>query len=382
MKFFTDYTRIVIKISSSVFVDEKLKAIRLSWFHSLVEDIAELYNQDKDVIIVSSGAVALGKTVVSEKEGGLSLPLKQAAASVGQINLMAHFQHAFKNHNISVAQILFSFKDKYDSIYTYNVLRTINQLLVSGCIPVINENDVIAPDDFLIRDNDLISAFFAELTTTDLLVLLTDVDGLYDKDPKQNNDAKIIKRINHLDDKYFQMAGSSKSLHGTGGIKSKLAAAEQAVESGCDVILANGKYLHPIQRISEKYKYTFISKNKQAKEKISLSIKKDPINEKPGAIFLNHKGVLAIHHHNNVLADQINEIRGEFQHNDIIYIYDSNHKILAQGKARITSEKLNFFLNNLDKIETVFSHFWDKRVVISQDYLLINTKDVNYGFEK
>lgn len=357
---FSNFSRVVVKVSSSVLFDEELEGIRLSWFHSFIEDIVELHQKNIQMIIVSSGAVALGKPALPKKN--FSNPtVRRALASIGQISLMAEYHSALSHYNVKSSQVLFSLKDSYDPLYSLNLADTIEVLLENGIIPVVNENDVIAPTGFSTRDNDYLSAFIAESLNADLLILLSDVKGLYDKDPKTDPSAKVIQEVKKLGEEHFLMLGSSKSIHGTGGMKSKLSATEIAVNAGCNVIIASGKKLHPLLSIESSSECTFFHRT-AVKEERNNEQNRLNIEHKKG-IVLNKKGLLSLTHNKDIEVEDITEIIGVFSQKELIHIYDSEKKGVGEGVATKSSEALSVLMKSLEAINANFGNMWDKRVV-------------------
>jgi glutamate 5-kinase len=238
--------RLVIKIGSALLVQDG--KVRSAWLKSLAQDVATLRRQGKEVIIVSSGAIALGRCGIDAADN-LKLAEKQASAAIGQINLMAKYQDIFAQNDLNVAQILLIAEDEADKRKFANAKNTIKTLLKNNIVPIINENDTVATDEIKIGDNDRLAAMIAKIADADLLILLSDIDGLYDKNPKINDDAQFIAQIDKIDSKIEKMATGSVSKVGTGGMKTKIAAAKMANQIGCETIICNGQDNNPIARI-------------------------------------------------------------------------------------------------------------------------------------
>ena len=240
---------IVIKIGSSLIIDNK-KIIRQKWLSEFTKDIKELLNKKKNVIIVSSGAIALGCKKLNLNKKNLKLDKSQAVASIGQIELMNLFKKTFNSSKINLSQILLTLEDTEQRRRAINAKRTFENLFKLGFVPVVNENDSIATSEIKYGDNDRLASRVAQISSADCLVLLSDVDGLYTKNPKIFRDAKLIKEIKNIDTRIEMVATKSVGEHGTGGMKTKIDAAKVCQLSGCYMAIANGLTIRPIKKIS------------------------------------------------------------------------------------------------------------------------------------
>ena len=244
-----DKKRIVIKIGSSSLTHKKTGTLNLSKLEKLVRALTNLRNMGKDVILVSSGAIAVGRKKLGLK-GKLTLAQKQACAAVGQAQLMMIYQKLFSEYNQSVAQILITKVTMTNDTSRENAVNTFNELLDLGVIPIVNENDTVSTYEIQFGDNDRLSAIVASLTEADLLVLLSDIDGLFTDDPHLNKNASFIEQVNVLSDELLEMGKtSSSSSVGTGGMATKLQAAQIATYSGTDMVIANGENIEVIEEI-------------------------------------------------------------------------------------------------------------------------------------
>ena len=253
-----DRKRIVVKIGSSSLHHMKTGELNLTKMERLVRELCELKNQGRDVILVSSGAIAVGKKTVSVTPGDGDIPLKQACAAIGQARLMMIYERLFAEYNHVTAQILMTMHTMVEPSSRRNAQNTFNKLLELGVIPVVNENDTVATHEVedTFGDNDFLASLVAALTGADLLILLSDIDGMYTDDPHSNKDAKLIRIIEKLDDKYSEMAKESTGTSiGTGGMNAKLHAAKVATASGADMVIANGKDVSVIHKIMEGRNY-------------------------------------------------------------------------------------------------------------------------------
>lgn len=245
-----DKKRIVVKIGSSSLTHPETNGIDLYKLEKLVRILTDIKNQGKDVILVSSGAIAVGKQSTGLSGKSLTLSEKQACAAIGQAQLMMMYQKLFSEYNQKTAQILMTKYTMLDDLSRYNARNTFEELLKLGVIPVVNENDTVSTYEIVFGDNDRLSALVTALTNADMLILLSDIDGMFTDDPNMNIDAKFIPIVTNLDSKMFSMGKeSSGSDVGTGGMSAKLAAAQIATESGADMIIANGENVSVVEQI-------------------------------------------------------------------------------------------------------------------------------------
>lgn len=269
-----DKKRIVIKIGSSSLTHSETGRLNLRKLEVLARELSDLRNQGKDVILVSSGAVATGVAALGLEEKPTELKRKQACAAVGQARLMMIYQKLFSEYNQPSAQILMTKNTMVNNINRKNAQNTFNELLGLGVIPIVNENDSISTYELQnlekFGDNDTLSAVVAALVQADLLILLSDIDGLFTDDPNTNPDAKFIDVVESLDDELLDMGkGTSGSKVGTGGMATKLTAAQIASATGVDMVIANGSDFHVIHKITEGRNYGTLIVS-QPKEEVYL----------------------------------------------------------------------------------------------------------------
>lgn len=247
-----DKKRIVIKIGTSSLTHSETGRLNLRKMEVLIREIADLRNQGKDVVLVSSGAIGVGAAALGMSSKPSELERKQACAAVGQARLMMIYQKLFSEYNQTAAQILMTKNTMVDNLNRKNAKNTFQELLKLGTIPIVNENDSISTYEIQFGDNDTLSAVVAALIGADLLILLSDIDGLFTDDPNTNPDAKFIDVVENMDENFRHMGKSSTgSKVGTGGMATKLTAAEIATAAGTDMIIANGKDFHVIHKIIE-----------------------------------------------------------------------------------------------------------------------------------
>ena len=247
-----DKKRIVIKIGSSSLTHPETGALNLTKLEVLVREISDLHNMGKDVIVVSSGAIAVGRRAAGLGHRPSETKEKQACAAIGQARLMMIYQKLFSEYNQLAAQILMTKRTVMDNLSRFNALNTFQELLKLGAIPIVNENDTVSTYEMQFGDNDTLSAIVAALIDADLLLLLSDIDGLFTDDPNSNPNAKLIHVVEKLDDHLLKMGkNTSTSDVGTGGMASKLTAAKLASAAGTDMVIANGEDFRNIHRVIE-----------------------------------------------------------------------------------------------------------------------------------
>ena len=244
--------RVVIKIGSSSLNHEETGGLNFTKLEKLVRELCDLRNQGVDVCLVSSGAIAVGRSSMGMKERPKTMAKKQACAAVGQARLMMTYQKMFSEYHQTAGQVLMTKKTMLDNVSRKNAQNTFEELFELGVIPIVNENDTVSTYEIQFGDNDTLSAIEASLISADLLILLSDNDGLYTDDPHANPNSKLIKDVDVIDEKLLHMAKESTGSDvGTGGMATKLTAARIATRSGCDMIIANGKDVGILHEIFE-----------------------------------------------------------------------------------------------------------------------------------
>ena len=352
---------IVIKIGSSIIIDENRK-IRKKWLTEFAKDIKDLLNQKKNVILVSSGAIALGCKKLNLSKQNIKLDKSQAVASIGQIELMNLFNKIFSLKKINLSQILLTLEDTEQRRRAINAKRTFENLFELGFVPVVNENDSIATTEIKYGDNDRLASRVAQISSADCLVLLSDVDGLYTKNPKLFKNSKLIKEIKNINLDIEKIATKSISEHGTGGMKTKIEAAKICQLSGCMMAIANGLLERPIKKIIEKNKCTWflpkVSKLDARKKWIIGSV------SPKGELVVDDGAINALKKGKSLLAAGIKKVNGKFNKGDHIKILDKNLKEYARGLSSFSSEetikiqgqhsnKINELLGYISKSEVV-----------------------------
>lgn len=250
--FLRDKKRIVVKIGTSTITHTDTGSLNLEKLEKLVRVLTDIRNQNKEIVVVSSGAIGAGRKALGIKEKPKTLSAKQACAAVGQARLMMIYQKLFAEYNQIIAQILITKRIMLNEISLSNAQNTFHELLALGVIPIVNENDPISTDQIQeenFGDNDTLSANVAELVQADLLILLSDIDGLYSDDPRKNRNASFISYVENIDKNLEAMAKGADTAFGTGGMTTKIAAAKLAGEAGVDMVIANGDDITNIRKI-------------------------------------------------------------------------------------------------------------------------------------
>lgn len=261
-----DKKRIVIKIGSSSLQHKETGGLDYTKLDVLVRELCNIANQGKEVVLVSSGAIAVGKRAVHIGKEDNPIAVKQACAAIGQARLMMTYQKLFAEYNHVAAQVLMTKNTIAEPLNRFNAKNTFSELLKLGAIPIVNENDTVSTFEIEFGDNDTLSAIVAALIDADLLILLSDIDGLYTDDPNKNPDAEFISVVDHLDDSIMGMGKGTSSSVGTGGMGTKLSAARIATSSGADMIITNAADVRIIHRIMDGREYGTLFKAHKSEE--------------------------------------------------------------------------------------------------------------------
>ena len=321
--------RVVVKVGSALLVDGEKGRLNRTWLESFAADIAHLKRRGQEVILVSSGAIALGRRHLGLSAGPLKLEESQAAAAVGQIRLAHAYKELLEAHEITVAQILLTLGDTEQRRRYLNARGTLQTLLSLGAVPVINENDTVATAEIRYGDNDRLAARVAQMTGADCLVLLSDIDGLYTANPHQNPEAELISRVLDITPAIEAMAGGTTSGFGTGGMQTKIAAAKIAVGAGCHLCIAKGATQHPLKRIEEGARCTWFvpSSTPSAARKQWIAGTLRPA----GAISVDEGAVRALLQGKSLLPAGVTRAVGRFDRGDTVSIVGPDSLEVARG---------------------------------------------------
>jgi glutamate 5-kinase len=325
----TDAKRVIVKVGSALLVDADKGRLNRAWLESLCADIAAMRRRGQEVILVSSGAIALGRRHLGLSAGKLKLEESQAAAAVGQIRLAHAYKELLDAHGITVAQILLTLGDTEQRRRYLNARGTLNTLLSLGAVPVINENDTVATAEIRYGDNDRLAARVAQMTGADCLVLLSDIDGLYTANPNEDPNAEFIPRVLQITPAIEAMAGGVGSDMGSGGMQTKIAAAKIAVGAGCHLCISKGASQHPLKRIEEGARCTWF-----VPSSTPLAMRKQWIagTLKPaGAIAVDDGAVRALLSGKSLLPAGVTRAVGRFERGDTVSIIGPDGNEVARG---------------------------------------------------
>ena len=368
-KFFSDYKRIIIKVGSSLLINKKTRTIREDWLLALSEDIANLRKIEKEILIVSSGAIALGRDTLVSKQKTLNLEENQAAASIGQIELAYSWKDALRKQNIKCAQVLLSPDDTETRRRHLNARATLATLIKSQVVPVINENDTVTTSEIKFGDNDRLAARVAQMSSSDLLILLSDIDGLYDQNPHHSNKAKHIPIVDEVNDDIINMAGSSHYEYASGGMITKVEAAKISSLSGCALIICNGEGKNPILELSKGVKYTLFKPNETPltarKKWIAAGLKI------LGKLIIDNGASKALMNGSSLLPAGVLEVEGNFEKGDLIEIYTSDRKQIASGLSSYNSQEIKIIAGNKTRdIESLLGYIGRDELIHRDDLVL------------
>ena len=321
--------RIVVKVGSALLVDAHTGRINRGWLETLIADLLRLRKRGQRLILVSSGAIALGRRHLGLKHGTLRLEESQAAAAVGQIRLAHAYKELLESHEVTVAQVLLTLEDSERRRRYLNARATLESLLELGALPVINENDTVATAEIRYGDNDRLAARVAQMTAADCLVLLSDVAGLYNADPKRDPSAQLIREVREITPVIEAMAGRSASQVGSGGMTSKILAAKIAVAAGCHMCIAAGVHRHPLRRIEEGADCTWFlpSATPAAARKQWIAGSLRPA----GAITIDGGALRALLAGRSLLPAGVTGTRGRFERGDTVSVLSADGAEIARG---------------------------------------------------
>jgi glutamate 5-kinase len=360
---------IVIKIGSSLLID-KNKKIRRTWLAEFAKDIYELIKNNKKIIIVSSGAIAMGCKKLNLSKKNLKIDKSQAVASIGQIELMNLFSEIFIKKKINISQILLTLEDTEQRRRSLNAKRTFDNLFQLGFVPIVNENDTIATTEIKYGDNDRLASRVAQISGADSLILLSDVDGLYTQNPKIYKNASLIKEIKNIDKGIEKIATKSIGEHGTGGMKTKIDAAKICQLSGCQMAIANGLLMRPIKKIIKGNNCTWflpkISKLDARKKWIISSV------SPKGEVVIDDGATKALSNGKSLLAAGIIKVSGKFKKGDHIKILDKKNSECARGLSSFSSDEILRIMGcHSREIEKILGYVSKSEVIHKDDMVEI-----------
>ena len=328
--------RIVVKIGSVLLVDDNSGTLHNAWLNSLGKDVAALRDRGHEVILVSSGAIALGRRYLGLKPWELKLEEKQAAAAVGMVRLAQSYQETLNKFDLSVAQILLTLDDSENRRRYLNARSTIMTLLRVGVVPLINENDTIATDEIRFGDNDRLAARVASMVSADLLILLSNINGLYTADPARDKAAKLVPTVTEITHEIEAMASNTVTSDSSGGMPTKLAAAKQCLGAGCRMIICEGRGMFPLKSLENGGDCTWFipSGNPQTARKRWISGSLQSL----GSVIVDDGAVAALERGRSLLPAGILRIEGTFQRGDAITIMKRDGSEFGRGLIAYSSE--------------------------------------------
>jgi glutamate 5-kinase len=358
--------KIVIKLGSSTIVNNNGK-FKKKWLLSLIQDIKQLRKNNQEIVIVSSGSIALGQSYLKIKNKKVKLEMSQAVASIGQIHLINEFQKLFEKNKIKIGQILITPDDTEQRRRALNARRTFENLFKLGAIPVVNENDTTATTEIKYGDNDRLAARVAQIIGADLLIILSDVDGLYER---ISNKKSLIKEIDVVDEKIFSLVDKKINTYGSGGMLTKLEAAKICMNAGCNMLIANGKSFNPIKKIISNKLYTWFKpkiSNLDARKKWIISSLSSS-----SKIYIDQGASKALKSGKSLLPAGITKITGNFKKGDNIIIVDNNSIDIARALSSFTSEEINKIKGlQSNQIEKVLGYSSKSEIVHKDDIVIL-----------
>ncbi len=353
---------LVLKIGSALLVEEATGAIRQDWLRALAADVARLQAAGHRVVLVSSGAIAAGRKPLGLMGRRLKLPEKQAAAATGQILLAHAYQAALAAHGISVAQILLTLEDTERRRRHLNARATLDTLLGLGVVPVVNENDTVATTEIRFGDNDRLAARVAQMVSANLLVLLSDIDGLYTADPRHDPTAEHLPDVHALTPDILALAGDAASTVGTGGMVTKLEAARIALDAGCHMVICQGRALAPLSALLAGARHTWFHSRAEPRQARKQWIASHL--ETAGHLVVDAGAARALGAGRSLLAAGVVEVKGGFEKGDVVAVrgpdgadlgrglvaYDASVAVAIAGQ---TSEAIEAILGWADRPEII-----------------------------
>ena len=373
-KLIRNSTRIVIKVGSSLLVDTESNFVNKKILNNICNDINYLVGQNKEILVVSSGALALGRKAINISDPHLKITEKQAISSIGQVLMINSWREAFSKYKIPCGQILLTHYDTETRRSSINARNTIEALIKLNSIAIINENDTVATKELRYGDNDQLAARVAQLACADLLIVLSDFDGLFDSNPEKNPQAKLIEKITNIDGKIEKISENTSSNNSVGGMETKIKAAKIAMAAGCSMVITKGSSSKPIKKLYEDGKSTWFysgTSPKTARKKwISSQIKAK------GSIIVDDGAEIALRKGASLLPPGIIEVNGVFSKGDTIKVFNKKKKLICIGFSSYPSEdakKIAGFKSN--EIKKVLGYH-QKDVVIHRDDMVI--KNGNY----
>lgn len=360
--------RLVVKIGSALLVDDE-GTLRRQWLDALADDVAALMQRGCEVLLVSSGAIAVGRRHLGLTQKALRLEEKQAAAATGQIRLAHAYQESLARHDITVAQILLTLEDTEERRRHLNARSTLTTLLRLGTLPVINENDTVATTEIRVGDNDRLAARVAAMLGCDTLVLLSDIDGLYSADPRANPEAAFLPEVAEITPEIEAMAGVAPTGYSSGGMITKLTAGKIATGAGCRMAIADGRRLHPLKAIDEGARCTWflasVEPRTARKRWIAGSLKS------AGKLLVDAGALKALRSGKSLLPAGVTAVEGRFERGDAVLVLDPSGQEVARGLAAYSAADARRIMGHKSReIEAILGYRGREELIHRDDLVL------------
>jgi len=368
----TDARRIVVKIGSSLLVDSAAGALRGEWLNALTDDIAALRAQGKEVIVVSSGAIALGRNVLKLPKGALKLEDSQAAAAVGQIDLAHAYEDAFRARGLVAAQVLVTLGDTEERRRYLNARSTMTTLLKLGAVPVVNENDTVATNEIRYGDNDRLAARVASMTSADCLVLLSDVDGFYTAPPGSCAEARRLEEVREITPEIEAMAGDVGSELSRGGMVTKIEAAKIAVQAGTDMVIASGKVMHPLRALETTGVCTWFLAHSDPTTARKRWIGGTLVPR--GAVVVDGGAAAALASGKSLLPAGVTRVEGHFERGDAVAIRNGDGVEIGRGLAAYGHAEAQAIIGRKSSEIAAILGYLGRPELIHRDDMTLNRK--------
>ena len=363
---------VIVKIGSSLLVDEARNAVNAEWLAGVARDIADLRGQGKNVVVVSSGAIALGSRALGVSGRPLAIEEKQAAAATGQVTLAHAWREAMATHDIRVAQILLSPEDTETRRRHLNARATMSALLALGAVPVVNENDTVATAEIRFGDNDRLAARVAAMISADLLLLLSDVDGLYSGNPRADSTARHIGEVDQITDEILAMAGAANAAYASGGMITKLEAARIAMNAGCSMVICDGRVARPVHSLAQGAQNTLFRA-----EHSPLTARKRWIGgalTPKGRITIDSGAAGALRRGRSLLPAGVVAANGDFERGDLIAVEDESGHVIGHGLSAYSARDTQIILGHKSsEIEGLLGYRGRDEVVHADNLVVIET---------
>jgi len=361
--------RLVVKIGSALLVDEASGTIRRDWLDSLADDVARCRARGQEVLLVSSGAIALGRRHLMPERRSPKLEEKQAAAAAGQILLAHAYQESLARHGITVAQILLTLSDTEERRRHLNARNALQTLLRLGSVPVINENDTVATEEIRFGDNDRLAARVAQMVSADTLVLLSDIDGFYTTDPRRDPGATLIPEVTEITPEIEAMAGQARLGHSSGGMVTKLQAAKIALASGCRMAVTDGTREHPLAALEEGARCTWFlpSSEPRSARKRWIAGSLNPM----GVITVDDGALKALANGKSLLPAGVTAVEGTFERGDAVVVRDRRQREVAHGLSAYAAVDARRIMGHKShEIETLLGYRGRDEMIHRDDLVL------------